>query len=160
MRTDTGTPASSVVPPPGLAPGTAFSFVAAGPSDFGELAEVFTVENIYEEDAHIERVASSCGCITATVDKPSLKTWEKAKITAKTRPRGQSSPIDLSKAVAKFENTQLPMRLNPTTREYFRRMAEIVEPKTREFGLPERALHRLHDVRRIVRRAGCRAEDP
>ena len=31
--------------------------------------QVFTLENIYEEDAHIERITSSCGCTTVSIDK-------------------------------------------------------------------------------------------
>ena len=46
------------------------------------------------------------------------------------RPRPDNPIIALSRAVAKFGSWQLPMRLNSTTREYFRRMAEISDPET------------------------------
>ena len=46
------------------------------------------------------------------------------------RPRPDNPIVALSKAVAKFGSWQLPMRLNATTREYFRRMAEISNPET------------------------------
>lgn len=56
--------------------------------DFGSVARgakiehTFTIENKYEEDMHIAEVRSSCGCTTPTIDKQTLKTWEKAKIVA------------------------------------------------------------------------------
>jgi hypothetical protein len=56
--------------------------------DFGTVAKgakverVFNVENIYVEDAHIASVTSNCGCTTAKLANPSIKTWEKAQITA------------------------------------------------------------------------------
>jgi hypothetical protein len=54
--------------------------------DFGVVARGakaefrFTVENIYEEDAHIQSVSSSCGCSTPQVNRQLLKTWEKAEV--------------------------------------------------------------------------------
>jgi hypothetical protein len=54
--------------------------------DFGTVARGakvecrFTVENIYEEDAHIASVSSSCGCTKPTLTKQFLKTWEKGEI--------------------------------------------------------------------------------
>jgi hypothetical protein len=42
----------------------------------------FTIENCYEEDAHISAVFSSCECTTAQLDKRFLKTWEKAELKA------------------------------------------------------------------------------
>jgi hypothetical protein len=55
-----------------------FGVVAAG----AKVEYKFTIENIYEEDAHIKSVQSSCGCTSAKIDKQSLKTWDKAEITA------------------------------------------------------------------------------
>jgi hypothetical protein len=54
--------------------------------DFGVVARGakvehrFAVENIYEEDAHIQSVSSSCGCSTPQVNRQFLKTWEKAEV--------------------------------------------------------------------------------
>jgi hypothetical protein len=54
--------------------------------DFGSIARGakvehrFIVENIYEEDAHITSVSSSCGCSIPTVNRQDLKTWEKAEV--------------------------------------------------------------------------------
>ncbi len=42
----------------------------------------FTITNLYEEDAHIASVRSSCGCTTPTVEKRDLKTFEKAELVA------------------------------------------------------------------------------
>jgi Protein of unknown function (DUF1573) len=55
-----------------------FGVVAAG----AKAEYKFTIENIYEEDAHVKSVQSSCGCTTAKIDKQSLKTWDKAELTA------------------------------------------------------------------------------
>src|SRR3972149_4360608 len=55
--------------------------------DFGVVARgakveyKFTIENIYEEEAHIVSLRSSCGCTTPKIDKKYLKTWEKAELT-------------------------------------------------------------------------------
>ena len=57
--------------------------------DFGVVARGaaaefdFVLENIYKEEVHIANVRSSCGCVTPSVTKNSLKTWEKAAIHAK-----------------------------------------------------------------------------
>ena len=56
--------------------------------DFGTVARGakcqfrFQVKNIYEEDAHILGVKSSCGCTTAQVTKADLKTFETAEVIA------------------------------------------------------------------------------
>jgi len=54
--------------------------------DFGVVARGATVEhrfileNIYEENAHVQSVSSSCGCSTPRINQQSLKTWEKAEV--------------------------------------------------------------------------------
>jgi hypothetical protein len=56
--------------------------------DFGHVARgaktefAFELQNSYEEDVHIAEVRSSCGCTTATITKPTLKTWETGSIIA------------------------------------------------------------------------------
>ncbi|MGD9722180.1 MAG: DUF1573 domain-containing protein [Pirellulales bacterium] len=56
--------------------------------DFGTVARGskaqfrFQVKNIYEEDAHIIKVESSCGCTTPTVTRPDLKTFETGEVVA------------------------------------------------------------------------------
>jgi hypothetical protein len=53
-----------------------FGVVATG----AKVEHRFIVENIYEEDADIESVTSSCGCSIPQVNRKHLKTWEKAEI--------------------------------------------------------------------------------
>lgn len=43
----------------------------------------FELTNIYQEDIHIASVRASCGCVTPTVTKDHLKTWEKGGIHAR-----------------------------------------------------------------------------
>jgi hypothetical protein len=56
--------------------------------DFGTVARGskqvyrFQVKNIYEEDAHIRAVSSTCGCTTPQIVKPDLKTFEVGEIVA------------------------------------------------------------------------------
>ena len=42
----------------------------------------FEIYNPYVEDIHIRSVSSSCSCTTVSVDKPTLKTYETAKVKA------------------------------------------------------------------------------
>jgi hypothetical protein len=56
--------------------------------DFGTVARgakaefAFEFENLYEEDVHVAKVYSSCGCTTPTIEKRDVKTFEKAQILA------------------------------------------------------------------------------
>ena len=56
--------------------------------DFGSVARgakaeyEFVLSNIYVEDVHIANVRTSCGCTSATIKKPTLKTYEKGAIVA------------------------------------------------------------------------------
>jgi len=56
--------------------------------DFGAVAKGakaefrFQVKNIYEEDAHIAGVRSSCGCTTPQITRADLKTYETSEIVA------------------------------------------------------------------------------
>ena len=43
----------------------------------------FTLTNPYMQDVHIRSVSTSCGCTTATIRKPTLKTYESGVIHAK-----------------------------------------------------------------------------
>lgn len=44
------------------------------------------------------------------------------------KPRPDNPIVHLAKALAKFDSWQPPMRLNETTREYFKRLAEVSSP--------------------------------
>lgn len=54
--------------------------------DFGTVARaakaehVFEITNRYKEDIHIAGVRASCGCATPTIQKQTLRTWEKGGI--------------------------------------------------------------------------------
>jgi hypothetical protein len=56
--------------------------------DFGTVARgakaeyEFVLTNIYLEDVHIAAVRSSCGCTSARIEKPLLKTYEKGSVLA------------------------------------------------------------------------------
>lgn len=56
--------------------------------DFGTVARgakaefAFELTNLYKEDVHIAGVRSSCGCTSASITKPTLKTWETGAIVA------------------------------------------------------------------------------
>ena len=56
--------------------------------DFGNVARGskaefhFKFKNIYEEPAHVASVRSSCGCTSAKIVKPDLKTWDTGDIVA------------------------------------------------------------------------------
>jgi hypothetical protein len=43
----------------------------------------FELQNIYEEDIHIASVSSSCHCTIASLEKQTLKTWDKSAIVAR-----------------------------------------------------------------------------
>ncbi len=68
--------------------------------DFGTVARGakcefrFQIKNIYQEDAHIEGVRSSCGCMTPQITKSDLKTFETVEVVAEFNTRdflGQKS---------------------------------------------------------------------
>jgi len=77
-------------------------------------------------DGQITRVA------VATTEKVSTRMRLVARGTSGhgSRPRPDNPIVHLAAALAKFDGWQPPMRLNATTREYFRRMAEIVDDET------------------------------
>ncbi len=62
--------------------------------DFGVVARGakvehrFTFENIYEEDAHVAAVRSTCGCTAPKIAKKTLKTREKSEVLAVIDTRG------------------------------------------------------------------------
>lgn len=56
--------------------------------DFGgvpraaKIEHEFVITNLYDEDVHIARVRSSCGCTKPRIVNDTLKSWEKGKIVA------------------------------------------------------------------------------
>lgn len=43
----------------------------------------FELTNIYKEDIHIASVRASCGCVTPTITKELIKTWEKGAVNVR-----------------------------------------------------------------------------
>ncbi len=56
-----------------------FGTVARG----AKVTHSFTMENKYEEDAHIASIRTTCGCASLDYPKHIIKTWDKALITAR-----------------------------------------------------------------------------
>ena len=117
--------------------------------DFGTVARgakvehTFTVENIYEEDAHIASVSSSCGCTTPTVSRRSLKTWEKAQITASVDTRGYYGRKDATITVTFDRPYQAEVRLNVYT---YIRSDVVVQPGSVQFGTVAQGAGGQHTV--------------
>lgn len=53
-----------------------FGTVARG----AQTQHVITITNLYKETVHIAGIAKSCGCASATVDRYTLRTYEKARL--------------------------------------------------------------------------------
>jgi hypothetical protein len=110
--------------------------------DFGVVARgakaehVFTIENIYEEDAHVTSVRSSCGCTKPQINRQLLKTWEKAQVTAVIDTRGFLGRKDATVTVS-FE---LMVAGKPVTGEVqlhvhcFIRGDVVLQPGAIQFG--------------------------
>ncbi|MBN1395284.1 MAG: DUF1573 domain-containing protein [Pirellulales bacterium] len=105
--------------------------------DFGVVARGakvehrFLVENIYEEEARIQSVASSCGCSTARATRQTLKTWEQAEIVVAMDTRGYLGRKDATITVV-FD---LPFRAEVQLHVHsFIRGDVVVQPGAVEFG--------------------------
>lgn len=70
--------------------------------------------------------------LVSTTEKVSTRMRLIARGTAGhgSRPTPDNAIVRVARAVSRFGEWQPPMRLNSTTREYFRRMAEISDPET------------------------------
>ena len=105
--------------------------------DFGVVARGakvehrFAVENIYEEDVHIQSISSSCGCSKAETAKRTLKTWEKAEIVVAMDTRGYLGRKDSTITVV-FD---LPFHAEVQLHVYvYIRGDVVVQPGAAEFG--------------------------
>ena len=105
--------------------------------DFGVVARgakvqhVFTLENIYEEDAHVSAIRSSCTCTTPEISKRSLKTWEKVEIVARIDTHGFLGRKDATITVV-FDKP-FPGEVQLHTQCYIRRDV-VIQPGAILFG--------------------------
>lgn len=105
--------------------------------DFGTVARGakvehrFIIENIYEEDVHIQSISSTCGCSTAEVGKQTLKTWEKTALVVTLDTRGFLGRKDATITVVFDAPFYAEVQLNIYS--YIRRDV-VVQPGAVEFG--------------------------
>lgn len=105
--------------------------------DFGVVARGakvehrFVVENIYEEDAHIQSLSSSCGCSTPQVNRNLLKTWEKAEILVTVDTRGFLGRKDATINVVFDKPFHAEVQLHVRT---YIRSDIVVQPGSVSFG--------------------------
>ena len=105
--------------------------------DFGVVARGakvehrFIVENIYEEDAHIQSVSSNCGCSSPQVNRKLLKTWEKAEVLVTVDTRGFYGRKDATITVV-FDKP-FPAEVQLHVRTYIRSDI-VVQPGVVSFG--------------------------
>jgi len=104
-----------------------FGTVARG----AEVSHTFTLENIYEEDAHVSDIRSTCGCTTVTIDQSFLKTWEKAKITTTVDTKAYHGQKDSTLTVV-FDKP-FPAEVRLQIHSYIRRDV-VVHPGIVSFG--------------------------
>lgn len=116
-----------------------FGTVARG----AKVEQTFTVENIYEEDARVSSVRSSCGCTTATYPKGILKTWDKGKIVVQVDTRGFFGQKDATLTVVLDKPFPAEVQLHVHT--YIRRDV-VVQPGAVEFGTVYQGTSRLEKV--------------
>jgi hypothetical protein len=125
------------VAPPVLAQDWAKAMFSETGHDFGIVARgakveyQFTIENLYEEDAHISACYSSCECTTPQIDKRSLKTWDKAVLTAIVNTRGYYGQRDVTITV-KFD-APFPAEVQVPIHVYIRSDV-VVQPEEVQFG--------------------------
>jgi hypothetical protein len=104
--------------------------------DFGTVARgakveyKFTIENIYEEDAHITACYSSCDCTTPQLDKRLLKTWEKAVLTVVVNTKDYYGPRDTT-ITLKFDPPFKEVQVHIHARI---RSDVVVQPEEVQFG--------------------------
>ena len=104
--------------------------------DFGTVARgakveyKFTIENRFEEDAHISACYSSCECTTPQLDKRTIKTWEKAELTAVVNTKDFYGPRDVTitlKFDPPFSEVQVHIHAHI-------RSDVVVQPEAVQFG--------------------------
>jgi hypothetical protein len=91
----------------------------------------FVIENVYEEDAHIKSVSSSCKCSKPRVTKPLLKTWEKGEIIVTLDTRGEFGRKDGTIEVEFDQPFEAKVQLHVHS---FIRGDVVVQPGAVQFG--------------------------
>jgi hypothetical protein len=105
--------------------------------DFGTVARgakvehKFTIENIYEEEAHISACYASCECTSPQLNVRTLKTWEKAELTAIVNTKGFYGQKDVTITV-KFD-APFPAEVQIHIHSYIR-SDMVVKPEVVPFG--------------------------
>lgn len=105
--------------------------------DFGTVARGaeadhrFVVENIYEEDAQIASVRSSCGCTKLQFPKQVLKTWGKGEIIATLDTRGHFGKKDATITVVFNRPYHAEVQLHVYTNI---RRDVVIQPGSVQFG--------------------------
>lgn len=96
-----------------------------------KVEHVFTLENIYMEDAHIASIRSSCSCTVPEVQKPLLKTYEKTQIVAIVDTKGHSGRKDVTLTVVFDQPFPAEVQLNLYV---FIRSDVVFQPGAVQFG--------------------------
>jgi hypothetical protein len=118
--------------------------------DFGTVARgakaeyKFTIENIYEEDAHISACYSSCECTSPQLSVKSLKTWDKAELTAIVNTKAYYGQRDITVFV-KFD-APFPAEVQIPIHVYIRSDV-VVQPEEVQFGTVKLGLTSRRQVR-------------
>ncbi len=117
-----------------------FKTVARG----AKAEHTFTMENIYEEDAQIASIASTCKCISAKYPKGTLKTWDKAQIVVEVDTRGFVGKKEATLKVKLNKPFSAEVRLHVYA--YIRRDV-VVHPGVVKFGTVYQGTSRLQQVK-------------
>ena len=105
--------------------------------DFGTVARGakaefrFPIKNVFEEDAHIVSVVSSCHCITPQIPRKVLKSQETGEIIAEINTRDFQGPrtVTLTVTVECVSRATIELRMNG-----FIRSDVVLEPGAVDFG--------------------------
>lgn len=126
-----------VLAPPACAQDWASKMFKATSHDFGTVAKGskatyrFKLQNIYEEDAHIQSVRSSCGCTTPQIAKADLKTWQVGEIIAEFNTRNFTGHKSATITVVFDKPFHAEVQLHITG---FIRSDVVTEPGSIDFG--------------------------
>ena len=104
----------------------------------------FVVENIYEEDAHIKSIESSCGCTKPHLTKRLLKTWEKTDVVVEVDTRREPGRKDATIEVKFDQPFEATVQLH--THSYVRGDI-VVQPGIVQFGSVNQGTEATRDLK-------------